>query len=91
MHRVRSVLIWIFVAALIFLVFDGFRTGGVWVRGSVGEHSAIHWNSHKVYRDASPAIYWFAMTLYAAGLGVFATLAFRSARRKQDETPDDDG
>lgn len=55
-------------AVLTFLVFDGLRSGGVWVRGGRSGEPGASWNTHKAYRGDSPRMYWLVMAFYIVSL-----------------------
>lgn len=62
-------------AVLVYLLFDGLRTGSVWIRGGKSGEPGESWNSHKANREESPLAYYFWLAFYLAGL-VFMAVCF---------------
>ena len=70
MHPVAVPLL---VAAMLWvgwLLWDGLRTGEVWVKGGAADRLTrpldMESFAHKVGRDESPWVYWLNMALFAA-------------------------
>ena len=52
------------------LLWDGWRTGEVWVKGGAKDRLTrsldMHSFAHKVSREESPLVYWLNMALFAS-------------------------
>ena len=68
MFSLASLPILISVVVVAWLLWDGWQTGEVWVKG--GAHDALtrklDWQSfaHKVSREERPFVYWLNMALF---------------------------